>query len=153
MTSPPNRPKGIPSPPKVGHLPRKCEKMQSHQIKLKLGKETKFGTRISKIRVLKIENNRKLGKRPPNWPQAPKNQSHQIKMKIGKETKFATINLNIRVLKLGNNRKMGYWPPKMTPGTPKWNGLKISTGTNQSTRILKISFAKHNRNPTPQDGE
>ena len=65
MTSPPNRPKSNPRPPKVGHLPHKSEKMLSHQIKLKIGRETKFGTRNLKIRVLTLENNRKMGKRPP----------------------------------------------------------------------------------------
>ena len=65
MTSQPNGPKGNPRPPKVGHLAQKSEKLQSHQIKLKFGRETKIGTRISKIRVLTLENNRKMGKRPP----------------------------------------------------------------------------------------
>ena len=72
MTSPPNRPKGNPRPQKVGHLPQKSEKMQSHQIKLKIGIETKFGTRNSKIRVLTLENNRKMGKRPQIDPRHPK---------------------------------------------------------------------------------
>ena len=57
-----NRPTGNPRPPKMGHLPRKYEKMQSRRIKLKLSRETKFGTRISKMMVLTLENNRKMGK-------------------------------------------------------------------------------------------
>ena len=65
MTSPPNRPKGNPRPPKVGHLPQKCEKMKSHQIRLKNGRETKFGTRNSELMVLTLESDRKMGKRPP----------------------------------------------------------------------------------------
>jgi hypothetical protein len=45
----------------MGHLPRKYEKMQSHQIKIKIGREAKFGTRNLKIMILKLENNRKVG--------------------------------------------------------------------------------------------
>ena len=36
------------------HLPKNSEKMQSHQIMLKLGRETKFGARNLKIRVLTL---------------------------------------------------------------------------------------------------
>ena len=51
---------GAPRPLKMGHLPQKSEKMQSHQIKLKIGIDTNSSTRITKIRVLTLENNRKL---------------------------------------------------------------------------------------------
>ena len=57
--------KGQSQAPKNGSLPQKSEKMKSHQITLKIGRETKFGMRNSKIRVLTRENNRKLGIRPP----------------------------------------------------------------------------------------
>ena len=61
MTSSLDLPTGNPRPLKMGHLLRKYEKMQSHQIDLKIGRETKFGKRKSKIRALKPENNGKMG--------------------------------------------------------------------------------------------
>ena len=36
-------------------------KMQSRRIRMKIGKETKFGTINLNIRVLKLENKRKMG--------------------------------------------------------------------------------------------
>ena len=72
MTSSPDRPTGNPSPPKMGHLPRKYEKMQSHQIKMKIGREAKFGTRNPKMTVPTLETMGKWATDPqinPRYPQ------------------------------------------------------------------------------------
>ena len=62
-------------------------------------------------------------------------------MKIGTVTNSSTRIPKIRVPKLENNGKRAKIP-QMTPGTPKWNGLKTDTGTNSSTRNPKIKIPK-----------
>ena len=55
---------------------------------MKIGTVTNSSTKIPKIRVLKLENNGKMGKNPPNNPRPPKKiESCQINLKSGMDTK------------------------------------------------------------------
>ena len=70
--APPHTTKTWPRPPIMGHLPRKYEKMQSHQIKMKIGTDTNKSTRNPKMIIPKLENNGKRVKKNQNRSQPPK---------------------------------------------------------------------------------
>jgi len=70
---------------------------------MKIGTVTNSSTRIPKIMVLKLENNGKMDKYPPNDPRPQKIESCQINLKSGMNTKTDTGNPKIKIPKSYSN--------------------------------------------------